>query len=502
MAEKEKPLAFSFGQVSKFSVSELETPEEPATPSFSGAAVEGTRYNDFYIHFSDKDNKLKALKLNPCGMASPDWTIAPDTYYFDNSYGFYTAGYSTYGNTDLYGGKVEISVVNGQYHFEFINLADQQGNVVLAYATYTGEIAGLNVPDLRTPLAKPTNVTATAEANTITIKWDAVEGADGYRVKLYSPYDESFEDVVYVTEYVYKAKLYSTKYSFTIMSYASDENENKSSDDAYVDVTTGKDPNALADVILSEPTADTYSSYGFCFRMNITDNSGKYFRFFFNEADRGNNSLNTGVYTGIGNGSSDNYAPGVGKFAATMFDKWGSRVSGFYARHFKEASTIEVTFANNEYTIVLTHEGKTYGYKGMPEGWEAPSAGGDDNTGEGGGDNTGGEDQEQPDVTDEDFTNWNYGAVINQGSGIVTLTDRSGTGRVVEFKLNEIAIAKFYGDTSKSSHFTDVKVDGVSATATAESWFQFGSSGWNYFVEIDMTINGVHYTGKAAALEF
>ena len=102
----------------------------------------------------------------------------------------------------------------------------------------------------------------------------------------------------------------------------------------------------------------------------------------------------------------------------------------------------------------------------------------------------------------EDYSNWNYGAVIDQNTGVVTLTDRSGTGRVVTFKLNEVAMTTFYADTTRSNYFTDVKVDGVAATATAESTFTFGRSGWSSFVDIDMVINGVTYTGRAAALDF
>lgn len=418
MADKEKPLAFSYANVSTFSVS-LETPEEPATPSFSGAAWTNIDApNDKLIVFNS--NELGTLQLNfyKCGS---DNCIDARTYGFAQSGGdIYPGGeYSWYkpvGAAEakyVTKGSVEVTVVDGQYHFEFIGLTDNSGSYSLT-SSFTGEIAGLVLPDTRTPLALPTNVTATAEGNIITIKWDAVEGADEYYVFCY---EGGLEAITTAETSVTIEAAYSTKYSFLIRALANESNpdyKTNENDEVYFNVTTGKDPNVWADVILSEPTADTYSSYGFCFRMNITDNSGKYFRFFFNEADRvGNNSLNTGVYTGIGNGSSDNYAPGVGKFAATMFDNWG-RVTGFYARHFKAASTIEVTFANNEYTIVLTHEGKTYGYKGMPEGWVAPAAGGDDNTGEGGGDNTGDDEGLADSYT---FDSCKYIVNMDQGQG-------------------------------------------------------------------------------------
>ncbi len=123
-------------------------------------------------------------------------------------------------------------------------------------------------------------------------------------------------------------------------------------------------------------------------------------------------------------------------------------------------------------------------------------SGSGDNTGDG--DNTGG----GGDTPTEDFSNWNYGAVINTSSGVVTLTDKTGNGRVVEFKLNEVAMTTFYSDTTRSNYFTDVKVDGVAATATPESWFKFARSGYSTSVEINMVINGVTYTGVAASLSY
>ena len=82
------------------------------------------------------------------------------------------------------------------------------------------------------------------------------------------------------------------------------------------------------------------------------------------------------------------------------------------------------------------------------------------------------------------------------------MTDKTGNGRVVEFKLNEVAMTTFYGDTTRSNYFTDVKVDGVAATATPESWFKFARSGNVFYVEINMVINGVTYTGVAAELSY
>lgn len=101
----------------------------------------------------------------------------------------------------------------------------------------------------------------------------------------------------------------------------------------------------------------------------------------------------------------------------------------------------------------------------------------------------------------EDYTNWDYKAVWDTSSGLVTLTGNQD-GRVITFVTDELAFTTFYGDTSKSDYFTDVKVNGVSATATAESWFKAARIGGVYNAEMDMTIDGVHYSGVASSFSF
>ena len=97
-------------------------------------------------------------------------------------------------------------------------------------------------------------------------------------------------------------------------------------------------------------------------RFKLTGDGVNEWRIYLNEADRpDNNSIIAGTYTGCGN-----TAPTQGKFGAEI------RSSGIYASQFSSASTLDVTFADNVYTIVLTHNGSTYGYKGMPDGWSAP----------------------------------------------------------------------------------------------------------------------------------
>ena len=145
------------------------------------------------------------------------------------------------------------------------------------------------------------------------------------------------------------------------------------------------------DVFLNAPVKDTNN--GTCFKFTFKDNSINYYRVWLAEENRANDMMAVGNYKGNGAGNSDNYQPDASHFAATMYDNWG-RVQGSYARHHTENSTLDVTYADGAYTIIITHNGTTYGYKGMPEGWEAPSGG--EEPGEGGGEEPGEGGGEEP----------------------------------------------------------------------------------------------------------
>ena len=330
------------------------------------------------------------MQINFYGAAMVDGSLNVGTFTIGN--GLYT-GYCYYGETQLKTITIVSTFENGVYNLVFSNLTDNGGNAVVeGDLTFTGLISGLTPVDLRTQLAAPSNVTGSADGKTITLSWDPVQGADGYRVKLYSPYEEYKEEIVTTNEYVYEAQLYSKQYSFTIMSYASDTNaQYRSSDDAYANVTTGKDPSIWADVVANNIIWD--SSNG-AFKMTgevvsgtAWGHSSDYIRLYFNESDRpGNNSIKVGTYTGCGGTS-----PQAGQFGARLSLYWGNVT---YPSAIGSASTVEVSYDETVgYTIVLTHNNVTYGYKGMPEGWVAPSEGGSGNEGgsgdEGGSDDTG-----------------------------------------------------------------------------------------------------------------
>ncbi|MEE0863506.1 MAG: hypothetical protein U0L61_00030 [Alistipes sp.] len=386
---EDRTLEFAYGRVGSFSVSKLE--EYKANNKFTSAVMyHSYSTNDVMVSFSGEG--LEEMQINFYGIAMVDGSLNVGTFTIGN--GLYD-GYCYYGNTQLNTITVVSTFENGAYNLVFSNLTDNNGNVVVeGELTYNGLISGIQPIDLRTKLATPSNVIYSADGKTITLSWDAVEGADGYRVKLFSPYDEYLEKIVATNEYVYEAQLYSTQYSFTIMSYASNENETyKSSDEAYAYVTTGKDPNKFADVVANKIIWD--SSNG-AFKMTgevvsgtAWGHSSDYIRLYINESDRpGNNSIKVGTYTGCNSTS-----PQAGQFGARLSLYWGNVT---YPANFGSQSTVEVSYDEAVgYTIVLTHNNVTYGYKGMPDGWVAPAEGGEsggdepENPGDGG--NTGGE---------------------------------------------------------------------------------------------------------------
>ena len=137
------------------------------------------------------------------------------------------------------------------------------------------------------------------------------------------------------------------------------------------DITTGEAVDTFDPDIRLETVVYTSDSNGNMFKFTSSEfpyPGLDYVQLYLNAEDHTATSIVTGTYTGNGDGVNSNYKAAAGQFACKMSDNWTT----YYPKVFTSASTLEVSFADNVYTIVLTHNGKTYGYKGMPEGWTAP----------------------------------------------------------------------------------------------------------------------------------
>ena len=240
VAEAGKTMSFNYGRVGTFSVSGL---EEPKALVFTSAKWVNYSTSDKLVQFYTEDGGTLQLNWYNCG--SDAWLV-PNTYGFASSGAIYYGGtYSWYENTtagidaEICNGTVVVSVVAGQYYIEFINLADWDGTVYIENATFTGQISGLQVPDMRVALAKPTNVQVSVEGRTISVSWDAVDGADGYLFELYYPYDEVFTEVVEGTSFSFTGLNSLWNYYFKLSAYASEENPNyRNSEEIYLEART------------------------------------------------------------------------------------------------------------------------------------------------------------------------------------------------------------------------------------------------------------------------
>lgn len=474
---EDRTLSFKYGEVSKFSVSNLNVYEEPAGPMFECKGVSGTG-TDIVVKLYNE--VLGELWINFYGSSCPLITSEPVI-----NVGVYSVGYGLYfgGNYGQYMPAnlswwltgtpnfmtVDVSVVEGKYKFVInADYSNMQSGVVLEDATFIGELPGLDIPDTRTQLdtpvvehsisgktltltwgavenaesyliectssndiepisttettatitvpsygyysfsvqavvsedsatyrssAKayveyndprvvlpaPTNITETVNGPSVTISWDAVEGADGYQLKYYLNGDQVV-DVDGTTATIDLGYNQSNVwiYVFSVANDTNDTYRSSESWDASVEVSTGKDPNVLADIIA---TSIAWNSEGyFVMKGEVVSgtawgHSSDYIRLYLNEADRpGNNSINVGHYTGCSTAN-----PSEDEFGARFSLYWGNVT---YPSAFGSASTLDVDYDETTgYKIVLTHNGVSYGYKGMPDGWVAPDSGG-----EGGGD--------------------------------------------------------------------------------------------------------------------
>ncbi|MBQ6940514.1 MAG: hypothetical protein IJN51_04345 [Alistipes sp.] len=385
---EDKTLKFQYYKVSTFSVSNLT--EQKEVYDYTTAYVSRTwSSTDKLITFTAEGKEN--MNVNFAGRSFDGNAIAAGTYTYGDGVYSWGINFGDYSNATVSIAAMDsavVSIVDGCYVMEFNNLKDNYGNIVAERITFKGTIDGLDIPDSRQALATP-NATATVVGKTITISWDPVDNAEGYRVELYSPYDEYLETIITGTEYVYEAQQWNTNYSFTIMSYASNENETyKPSEVAYVDIKTEKDPNA---VLTADYTATDIVWNDTEQRFEFIGADLQYFYIKMNANDRpGNNSFAIGDYTGAGT-----RYPVEKQFSVMQKQNSGYSVGWTDT---STVSTMSIDVKNGEYVIYIDYTALydqghyTIMYKGRPTGFDIP---GEDNNNP----DEGGNDEEDIDLT-------------------------------------------------------------------------------------------------------
>lgn len=155
--------------------------------------------------------------------------------------------------------------------------------------------------------------------------------------------------------------------------------------------------------------------------------------------------------------------------------------------------TINLVFTDGTSTTV-TYSGAVGSTTTEPE---TPGEGGGETPGEGGGETPG----TNPDEGgEESYENWAFTATISSDLKYVTFNGDDGT--VIEMSVpHSLSLATFTYNASNANYsFTDVKVNGTLTTnVTTESSIKlYQVSGFVF--DIDLTINGVHYTGTSKAV--
>lgn len=199
----------------------------------------------------------------------------------------------------------------------------------------------------------------------------------------------------------------------------------------------GNDETLEADHILNTIQSYTDGSHG-GYTLSIDGNTSKYayVRVLLNEADRAN-GFAAGTYTHKIKAGGVNPDLAKGEFCVERYceDPWAGWP--VYGKNVNSAS-MTVDTSNGQYTILITVDGITFGYQGLPDGWTAPTGGGNDDGGNDDGGNTGGNTGGNDDGGNDDGGNDDGG----NDDGSVTLASFSYVGDLLGAGLLDQFVVK------------------------------------------------------------
>lgn len=243
-------------------------------------------------------------------------------------------------------------------------------------------------------------------------------------------------------------------------------------------------PSAGTLVVAEKATAD------YTITLTMTDGSEMTFTYVEAEGNEGGSTepvkLATPSVAGIASGNAATISwqkiEGAKDYTVTLNGTDVQTVSTTYIVYnnleYATTYTVSVVANSSDEALYITSDAGTATFTTEAQ----PEDGGDE------GGNTGG----------ENYENWNYSAHYDTSTAVITLTGKDDS-RVITVTTNELAFAKFYADTTRSSYFTNVTVDGVATTdVTSESYVHIQQTK----VTIDLVINGVKYTGDSNGFSY
>lgn len=185
----------------------------------SSGKVDGYAKNldmDFwYKDMSDKTTGLK-MKSNTANSITLSWDVTSDVqkyrvYRYDNASGAYkyikSVTGTSYTDANLTAGQAYQYKVRGQWTYGGTNY----------YSGYSSALTAVTLPE------QVKNVTAKAGKDNVALQWDAVSGADGYRIFQYDEGTQQYVKLVDVksdtTGYTVENLAANTEYKYKICAY-------------------------------------------------------------------------------------------------------------------------------------------------------------------------------------------------------------------------------------------------------------------------------------------
>ena len=232
----------------------IEIPADARIFTVESGVSEGTlsfKAADGYLYGNyDSDNWSSKLWVKDTKDAEASWTLSLLSSYAATLYN-----------------ETHERYLNNYYGFKF-NFAGSQGTYYYFIYYIDGGNDEPNQPDQpsATPLATPV-VTATASGNTVTVTWNAVDGAKDYTVTC----GFNNTQTVATTSATFSDLAYATEYYVSVVANPADTEANTASEAGSAKVTTEADPNTGAEaqtVTVKFPVTGTTLNLGSYFYEN------------------------------------------------------------------------------------------------------------------------------------------------------------------------------------------------------------------------------------------